>query len=124
MNFQLQWHGGKSRCLGISICTATDRTCKLLTVPKVWIGAGRLPNLFSRRLVFGVRHASGFQRIADSVASLLESGLNARYFVNRVQKHKVVNHSVVANRGYRNTCVFEFARVGFALVAERISSRR
>jgi hypothetical protein len=41
-----------------------------------------------------------FQRLADSFASLLEGCLDTWYFVNRVEKHEVVNHSVITSGGY------------------------
>lgn len=60
------------------------------------------------------------QCIANCVTGLLKGRLNSCYVMDRIQEDKVVDHTVVTSRRYCNFGLFEFARIGLALVAKRI----
>ena len=58
--------------------------------------------------------------IAYAFAGLLNRRLNFWQAPKCVQKYKVVDHAVVADRGHVDAGVLEPARVGFTFVAKRI----
>jgi hypothetical protein len=55
--------------------------------------------------------SSGLWYFADCFARLLRRGLNATHLMDCIDKHKVVNHSVVANGCHVIARASEFARI-------------
>src|SRR6516225_225668 len=105
----------------LAISTATlvlPSSASLTCVLSQVLGGAATPNIVAApvsRLLL--------QRIADCVTDLLEGGLNSRYVVNGVQKHEVVDQTVVTSCGHYYTGLLEFACVCFAFVPKRIILR-
>jgi hypothetical protein len=57
----------------------------------------------------------------NSIACLLQSGLNGWRYSDPIQQHKVINHSVVASCCHRYTCIHQFARIALAFITKRIA---